>query len=65
MSWLQSGHHAVSFFPLAAVTVIYKTTQECASDAESMTLLSSSLTARFCSWRGEEALQDSARFHLV
>ena len=24
MSWLQSGHHAVSFFPLVAITVSVK-----------------------------------------
>ena len=38
MSWLQSGYHAVSFF-LWCYSVC-KTTQECSSDAESVTLLS-------------------------
>ena len=40
MSWLQSGHYAISPFPEVSVTTICKTTQECASDAESVTLLS-------------------------
>ena len=40
MSWLQSGHCAISPFPEVSVTALCKTTQECASDAESVTLLS-------------------------
>ena len=39
MSRLQSGHHAVSFSPPVAVTVSVKAIQECASDNESVTLL--------------------------
>ena len=36
MSWLQSGRHEViSFPPLVAVIVIYRTAQECAADTES------------------------------
>ena len=37
MSRLQSGHHAVTIFPLVAVTVFIKTTQ--ASDPESVACL--------------------------
>ena len=37
LSWLQSGHRAVSFFPLVAVNGICKATQECASDTEFVT----------------------------
>lgn len=40
VSWLQSGRRAVSFSPLVAINSIYKTTQECASDTEFVTLLS-------------------------
>ena len=40
MSWLQSGHHAVNFFPLMADTYLLKKSQECISDTESVTLLS-------------------------
>ena len=32
MSWLQSGHRAVSFFPLVAVMHVCKTTQQYSSD---------------------------------
>ena len=40
MSWLWSGHHAVSFCRSGGSYNIWKTTQECASDTESVTLLS-------------------------
>ena len=40
MSWLQSGHHAVSFSLSGGSYSICKTTKECASDTESLTLLS-------------------------
>ena len=40
MSWLQSGHQVVCLFPSGGSYSICKTSQECASDTESVTLLS-------------------------
>ena len=46
MSWLQSGHHAISFSPLVAVTVSVKQLRKVHwTLKESVTLLSKSLTA--------------------
>lgn len=42
--------HAVSFFIVGGSYRTCKTTQERLSDTESVTLLSSSLTAQFCTW---------------
>ena len=40
MPWLRSGQHAVSVCPSGGSYSIWKTTQECASDTESVSLLS-------------------------
>ena len=52
MSWLQSGHHAVSFFPSGSNYSICKTTQECASDTErlcdAIVLIINYLSLLFC-----------------
>ena len=52
MSWLQSGHHEVSFPPLVAVIVMSRTAQECVADTErfcdSIFLIINCLNVLFC-----------------